>query len=236
MANYTAIADVGDTLVTLLRDRIAERSDVVSIDRKEIALVSPGERESDSDVRLALYLYHVTEDGSRKESGTRHIGNDRVSQPPLPLKLKFLLTAYPAQSGRDETTKATDQQRLLGLAMQVFYDYATLESDQLQGSLSQDDFVLEISLSQEGTESLTNLWNSFRDQPLQPSAVYEVSPVLIDPVTEEEIDRITEREAGIERLNEELPEKDPFGEKKEKKREGKPALDEDMEFNEDVDS
>ena len=54
MATYAAIAEASETLVELLRDRVAERSDVISVDRSEIALVSPDDVGADSDVRLSV--------------------------------------------------------------------------------------------------------------------------------------------------------------------------------------
>lgn len=201
MPSYAAIAETSETLVELLRDRIAERDDIVTVDRTEIALVSPARVEADSDVRLSLYLYEVTENGVMKNADRWTIDDDTQQDPPLALDLRYLLTAFPAQGGNDETAITVDQHRLLGLAMQVLYDNSIVGGDDLQGSLSDADARLHISLEPESTNDLANVWNTFGETPLYPSASYHVSPVLIDSTVERTVSRVREREAKVERLD-----------------------------------
>lgn len=209
MATYAAIADVSEALVERLRDQVAERSDVVSIDRSEIGVVSPGESAAEADVRLGLYLYRVTEDGSMKNVERYDPGQDTTAEPPLALELRYVLAAYPAQSGREETSKALDQQRLLGLAMQVLYDNSVLDSESLSGS-GDEDANVTVSLAREPTDTFSTLWNTLTDDNLQPAALYHVGPVQIDPRAGEEIQRVTDRAAEVERLPEERRGSDPF--------------------------
>lgn len=190
MATYAAIADASETLVELLRDRIAERSDVVTIDRNEIALVSPDGVGGDSDVRLSVFLYDVTENSVMKNQELTNPDPDRRRQPPLALDLRYLLTAYPSQSGSEDTANSLDQQRVLGLAMQVLNDNSVLGADELPPSLAENE--IQITLEDETVQAFTDIWNTFRDTPLHPSITYEVSPVLIDATDVEEVERVTE--------------------------------------------
>lgn len=63
MAKHTAIADVGQTLVMLLKDRIGE-----PVDDNDIALASPADEGVGQGLRLTVYLYDVTQN--------EHLSND----------------------------------------------------------------------------------------------------------------------------------------------------------------
>ena len=60
MGSYAVIAEMSETLVELLRERIRGRTDAIDVDRNRIALASPNEIEDDSDVRLSVYLYSTS--------------------------------------------------------------------------------------------------------------------------------------------------------------------------------
>ena len=213
MANYDAIADVSESVLTLLRESITARSDVVSVDRSDIALASPTDVTSESDVRLGLYLYDLSQNSTLSNADRRTVDTNTRRDPPLALDVRYLLTAYPHGTDDGDTTSETlSQQRLLGLAMQVLYDNAVLDADQLQGSLGETD--LKISLESASLDQLTGLWSTFADTPYQPSASYHVRPVLIDSQHEEEIARVSEQQTGVSRK----PENSSFGSKKERER------------------
>jgi hypothetical protein len=190
MGTYAAIADASETLVELLRDRITERSDVVSVAPTDIALVSPANVGADSDIRLSVYLYDVTQNVILQNEGPTTVDTDRERDPPLALDLRYLLTAYPSQSGSEKTANTLDQQRVLGLAMQVLADNAILGPDELPESLADTD--LQVTLEEESVQAVTDVWTTFQNTPLQPSVTYQVSPVLIESTTEYDIERVTE--------------------------------------------
>jgi hypothetical protein len=190
MASYAAIADASETLVELLRDRITERSDVVSVGRSEIALVSPDDVGADSDVRLSLFLYDVSANPVLKNQQDVPLESGGRKETPLALDLRYVLTAFPAQTGGDDTATSLDQQRILGLAMQVFYDNSILGPDQLPASLADRD--LQINMVEESLQAMSDVWTSFGETAMQPSVTYEVGPVLIDSTAVEDVERVTE--------------------------------------------
>lgn len=192
MASYAAIADASETLVELLRDRITERGDVVSVTRSEIALVSPADVGADSDVRLSLFLYDVTENSVLKNQEDVRVDSRRTKEAPLALDLWYVLTAFPSQAGGDDTATSLDQQRILGLAMQVLYDNSILGAEELPPSLAERD--LQITLEDESLGAMTDVWNTFGDTSMQPSVTYLVSPVMIDATREQVTGRVTETE------------------------------------------
>ena len=183
MASYAAIAEASETVVELLRERIAERSDVISVDRSEIALVSPDDVGADSDVRLSVFLYDVAENSAMKNQRARSGEAGTKKQAPVVVDLRYLVTAFPSGSGGDDTANTLDQQRVLGLAMQTLHDNSHLGADELPASLAGTD--IQITLEDEGTEATADVWSSLRETSLQPSVSYRLSPVEIDSRTED---------------------------------------------------
>jgi hypothetical protein len=190
VATYAAIAEASETVVELLRDRIAERSDVISVDRSEIALVSPDDVGADSDVRLSVFLYDVAENGAMKNQQARGGEAGTKKQAPVVVDLRYLVTAFSSRSGGDETANTLDQQRVLGLAMQTLHDNSHLGADELPASLADTD--IQITLEDDSTGAMTDIWSSFRETPIQPSVTYRLSPVQIDSRTEEETEPAAE--------------------------------------------
>lgn len=183
MAGDTAIADAGETLVGLLSGRLWG-SDLA--DESKVALASPAALGADTDVRLGLFLYRVSEnehlrnaDRTEVETAAGTVDPERRQVPPMALDLHYLLTAYPSEGGADETTKTRDQHRVLGRAMQVLRDNAVVTGSDLQGSLVADG-ELRLAMDVKPTEEVFNIWNTFDETPYQPSVAYVVGPVLVE--------------------------------------------------------
>lgn len=191
VAGYSAIADVGETLVGLLRDRIDETEGGIGVDRNEVGLVSPGEMGENGDLRLSLYLYRVAENGELNNAERVRLDDETYREPPLALDLYYLLTAHPSAGGADETDRTSQQHQVLGLAMQVMRDNAVVEGSDLHGSLSEDR-ELRVSLYPQSLDEVTNLWSTFPETPFRPSVSYLVSPVLIESTREEEVPSVRE--------------------------------------------
>lgn len=193
MAGYSAIADVGETLVEVLKDRME-----TLVDRDEVALASPGGIEASDEQRLTLYLYRIAENDYLMNTGTQETDVNRVSPAPLALDLYYLLTAYPSESGTDETTRTKEQHRVLGRAMQVLRDESVLRGSDLAGSLTEQRNlrVSRVSMNPESMDEVVNVWNTFQEKPFQPSISYLVGPVFIESTKEQEVDRVTERTGG----------------------------------------
>lgn len=175
MPGHTAIADVGLTLVELLRERMGS-----SILDEEVVLASPGAEGAGEDFRLTLYLYDV----SRNEhlSNERRPPADPTERPgePLALDLHYLLTAH-AKSGSSDpaTTRTTEQHTVLGRAMQILQDSGVVRPPALSGDLEAGD-ELTVAVEEVPREEIVNIWTTFSDDPYEPSVPYVVSPVIIE--------------------------------------------------------
>lgn len=177
MGDHGAIADVGETLVELLRDRM---TGPVSDD--QIALASPADEDLKNKIRLTLFLFDI-EGTSPRPAPERQTNSDGTSASgPLRLELKYLLTALPVggNGSRTATAKSRDEHRVLGRAMQVFRDNAIVDGPDLRGSLAADEERLHVSMLPETTDTVLNLWNTFQEEPYHPSVSYLVTPVEIE--------------------------------------------------------
>jgi len=196
MGSYDAIGKVSEALVDTLRTNIVDREGVISLDRSEIVLTSPDDIGTESDTRLSLYLFKVEQSDQRQPQPITD--NDIRKGSPLALNLHYLLTAYPSSAGQDGTRNSRDQHSVLGLAMQVLHDTSSLSGETLGKSFS-DDQRIDINMKEDAENTVSRIWDSFRDVPLYPSVTYEVSPVLIDSRREEKIQRVAERQTDVNR-------------------------------------
>lgn len=175
MSGHTAIADVGLTLVELLREKMGS-----SILDDEIVLASPGSEGAGDDFRLTLYLYDV----SRNEylSNERRPPEDPTERPgdPLALDLHYLLTAHGKSGSSDPaTTRTQEQHTVLGRSMQILQDNAIVRTPALSGDLEAGD-ELTVAVEDVSREEIVNIWTTFSDDPYEPSVPYVVSPVIIE--------------------------------------------------------
>ncbi|WP_336364711.1 DUF4255 domain-containing protein [Halalkalicoccus salilacus] len=186
---------MSETLVQLLRDRMGP----LLTAPREVAATSPSEAGNGDTYRLTFFLYRVAQNSHLANAKRQPIGTDVVTRPPLALDLYYLLTAYPFG---EEGDRIVNQQRVLGRAVQVLADNTVLEGNDLEGSLA-DRWKLHVSmntLSDESSDEVLSIWNTFNETPYQPSVSYLVTPVPIDSTDEIPVDRVKEREVHYERI------------------------------------
>jgi hypothetical protein len=186
MSDYTAIADVGDTLVELLRVNI---QDLIPAD--SIALVSPGEIEGKDNIRLSLFLYQVSENTYLKNMEMENLGASRLKAPPLALELYYMLTSYPSPGIQDRTERTEEEHSILGRAMQILYENPVLTGSALKGSLSAYDTELHVIVTSMSLDDMSKIWSTFKEKSFRPSVCYLVTPVKIESSREKRITRVT---------------------------------------------
>jgi hypothetical protein len=203
MGSYAVIAEIGEALVELLRQRIGQRADAIDMDRTRIALVSPNHIEDESDVRLSLYLYSMTKnDVLNARHRDYNQAEETATDPPLALDLHYLVTAYPASGNGDLMPETLDQHRILGLAVQTLNDNGIMDGTTF--GHRQFDRDVSITLQTDTSEDAMDLWfNAVGEKPYHLSMAYTVGPVLVDSRSEEELPPVDEREMGFEDSEEE---------------------------------
>ena len=185
MSDYTAIADVGETLKKLLWDNIKndpQASDIIKSE-PQITLSSPEEIKSNE--KLSLFLYQVTENVYLKNEEMQMLNSTELKYPPLTLSLFYLVTSHTGNSDNDHI--------ILGKVMQIFHDDSVLRGSVLHENLVGEE--LRLILNPLSTEELNKIWSVMsRTKPYKLSVCYEVTPVRIDSMREREVTRVTERE------------------------------------------
>ena len=183
MSDYTAIADVGKTLIKLLWDNIKDDSHVSSIIESDdqITLSSPDE----SAKKLSLFLYQVTENAYLKNEEMQSLNSTKLKYPPLTLSLFYLVTPH--------SQNMASVHIILGKVMQIFHDNSILKGSILQDSLVGDE--LRLILNPLSMDEQNKIWTVIsKTKTYKLSVCYEVTPVRIDSMREREVTRVTERE------------------------------------------
>jgi hypothetical protein len=184
IGQYTVIADVGMTLLQLLRDNMVSEP---ILQPEFIGLSHPNDK---GDLSLSLFLYQVKESADRQTQMVTR-GHNALQFPPMTVELFYLLTAH---SAAELQTRSLDEHRILGRALQVIYDNAILQGSALQGSLADTNEELRIVME---TLPLDTLISLFPNIPYKLSVCFSVGPVYIDSTRVKATKRVVERDISI---------------------------------------
>jgi hypothetical protein len=180
MSNSLAIGAVTATLRNLLQTGIAEEGGGIGV------TTMPPERavnfgQADGTARINLFLYNTQVNAAFRNMGMP--GQTRpgeTGQPPVPLDLFYILTAYERTDG-DVSVIA---HRLLGRAMSVLHDHPLLGANEIRSALPDNDLAdqierVRITPQPLSLDELSKLWMMFQTG-YRISAAYQVSVVLIE--------------------------------------------------------
>lgn len=194
MSDYRAIADIGETLIELLRDHM---QDLIPR-RQSIVMASPGEIETNDDVRLSLFLYQVLENIHLKNREMLIKDPTTLVFPPIALDLYYMLTSYPS-GVQDITERTKEEHSILGRVIQILNDNAILKGSVLKGGLSMNGYDLHITLSPLSLDDMTKMWTTFPGKTFRSSICCLVTPVIIDTKREITVQRVVSKESGYNR-------------------------------------
>ena len=181
MSFYTVVSDVGRSIVQLLRDQMAPEP----VAQPElIGLASPNDP---GNYQVTLFLYQVKEHQEGRMTTMINRGVESQQYPPMVLNLSYLLTV---QLKSDHVTRAIDEQRILGRAMQVLYDHSIVDSQSLQGSLSETDAEIRIMLEDVPLEKMQAF---FPNASYKLSLSYTVGPIYVGSTRLKPVKRVKER-------------------------------------------
>jgi len=173
MGNYTVLAEVGESLVSVLAQELLAdpRIDDLMDNESRISLESPFDLRDNDSVRLSVYLYRVVEDASTKNQFPVSGNGGRLRKPPLTLDLHYLVTplaGFPRE-----------QQTILGKVMQVLYDRAILEGPDLKGSLADAAEQIRVILNPVTLEETTRVWQAL-EMSYRLSVCYVARVAMVD--------------------------------------------------------
>ncbi|MGB8956739.1 MAG: DUF4255 domain-containing protein [Tumebacillaceae bacterium] len=185
MADYTALADAGRTLQYMFRACMTPDP----IPQPElIGLASPADK---GDLMLSIFLYEVTPNGMAQHNYMIDRGSSQQA-PPLAVDLHYLVTAH---SNAELATRAIDEQRILGRAIQVLHDNGTVRGSFLQGVLADNDEEFRIVMQE--PLSLHTAITLFPNLPYKLSFSFLAGPIYIDSGRNKPITRIVERQDRV---------------------------------------
>ncbi len=185
MPNYEAIGDASRTLEAFLTAQLGALPGPPLAQLHDLA-PPPGT----SPPVLTVFLYDIVEDGSARNrapvrTAVQSGGQQRVvvARPSMTLIARYMLTAWAADR--------VSEQRIIGRAIQSFYDFPALSGPQLLGSLANTTEALKLMLAPITLEDRAAVWEAIK-QPYRLSVNYEVRVVHIDTEVSSDVPGVTE--------------------------------------------
>jgi hypothetical protein len=179
---HTALRATSQTLRAFLQSRFEASPDLRpffdsgSGGTMTVALQTPREMIRTGAEGVSMWLYRVIRDDQTLNALPRRITPQETLQPPLPLRLHYLITPLTATqtSGGPET-----EQVILGKVLQLFHDTPRLRGSDLRDELVGTDVELQVRLETMSLEEITRVWDALEGS-YQLSISYEVAIVDID--------------------------------------------------------
>jgi hypothetical protein len=163
MPNYTeVIFQTGNSLKMLLANNNSYR-----LTENDIILFSPGD-PSEPLPKLSLFLYQLREDPNYVNASLNGIA----------LELFYML--IPNSTSTDIKSRAQEEHKWIGAAMNILHVNAILPAAALQGELAYKDYQIKITLNPVTLDDLTKIWQSLQPRPFKLSVCYRVGPVFIE--------------------------------------------------------
>jgi len=141
-----------------------------------VTLDTPEEMVELSREGVSLWLYRLQRDGETLNQPPRRVGPGELRQPPLPLRLHYLVTPIVNRETRPQAPEL--EQHIVGLALQVLHDVGSLRGALLRDDLAGQSFDIFVRLEPLSLEEITRVWDAL-DVPYRLSVSYEVSVVPI---------------------------------------------------------
>jgi hypothetical protein len=185
----SAIADIGETLISLLRDGLRGM-----IPEDSIILFSPGEIEANEAPRLCLFLYQVVENAHLRNQEMHRTDDDKSRYPGITLDLQYMLIPYSSSKIPDRTERTEEDHKILGKAMQILHDNAILRDPRLKGGLAAKGLEIRVTINPISLDEMTKLWQAFQTKPFKAAVCYVVTPIVLDSEREVYTKRVVSAE------------------------------------------
>ena len=176
---YTALRATSLTLGDLLTQAFnaeAQLSALFGAGGMVVSLNSPHEMADNNQQGLSLWLFRLERDPERLNAPPQRTSYNQLRQPPLPLRLHYLMTPVvdPERNDSPQT-----EQIILGKVLQVFHDHPLLRGADLMDDFAGTSLELRVRLEALGLEEQSRVFDAL-NQSFQLAASYEVSVVPID--------------------------------------------------------
>jgi hypothetical protein len=184
---YTALRATSQTIAQFLEARFQADpllSAFFSGGGMVVSLNNPHEMGEKPAEGLSVWLYRIIRDDQRLNDPPVRLSATELQQPPLPLRLHYLMTPVTSpRTGNPET-----EQLILGKVMQLLYGSAVLRGADLKAEFSGTEVELHLRLEPLGLDEITRIWEALAGS-YQLSVSYEVS--IVDIMPDREPERLT---------------------------------------------
>jgi hypothetical protein len=171
MGDFGVVADVS----TIIVERLTQALSGLGGSQPPRAVLSDlTDQPQTPPATLTVFLYEIAEDPtSRNRPPVRSLppSPPTTRKAPMALLLRYLLTPW----GGDQQT----QHQMIGRALQVFYDDAIWQGDELSGSLAGTTDALQFTLTPLTLDQKSWIWYAIQ-KPYRLSLNYEVRVVNLD--------------------------------------------------------
>lgn len=170
MADYMVIADTSKTILELLRRNLVPEP-LAKI--QDIGLCTPDDR---GDYTLGLCLYHMDENAEIRQGERVYFDKEHYLNPPTTINLYYMLFVH---SESEVISRAVDEQRIMGKAMQIINDNSRIESDYLCGVLADGEAGVEIANDPKELSDASRVFELYKEK-IHLARFYKVGPVYLD--------------------------------------------------------
>lgn len=191
MAAYTIIADVSETILELLQEKLVPE---VLQNKGDIGICRPNEK---GDATLGILLYHIEENLEIKNQNRVFLDDEHFLNPPSSLNLYYMIFA---RSDASVATKSVDEQRVLGKAIQVLDDNSRIPPKYFKGSLTTTENKLDMQ-NLVLTFSEASAIHTLFDRSFVLSVFYKVGPVFMDMSDVKKVSRVKTADISVEVKN-----------------------------------
>jgi Pvc16 N-terminal domain len=187
---YTTLRATSVTLAQYLRQRLQADPFLATLfnpgggGTMDVYLKTPKEMTDVQAEGLSIWLYRVVRDEESLNDPPERISNTELKQPPLPLRLHYLISPVVINQSKTNPNGETEQ-AILGKVLQAFYDRPLLSGVDLQDDLSGTSTELRIRFESLTLDETSRLYDAL-EGPFQLSVSYEVSVVYISSEIEAE--------------------------------------------------
>lgn len=170
MAKYTVIADVGKSIVDMLKNELIPEP----VSKAEnIGLCDPKDRGA---FVVGVHPYDIEYLSESRNRTPIRLADGNIQNPPVSYQISYMISI---SSKAEVANRANDEQRILGRVIQIFADNASLPSKYMTETLKMSDEPISINMQTIDLEEKVKVWSMF-SEPYKLSVFYTVGPINVE--------------------------------------------------------
>ena len=189
MASWQVIEFAGATLVKLIERRAAQLLEGTVVNVQQATAANFNRFTTIETPTITLFLYQIVENPQMRNGQQRTLPDGSRARQPLPLELCYMVTAWGVRgqdSPETDAAAAAEEQRLLGMVLQAFYDNAEIGRADLvdegaRGPVWTPIDSMQIVLDSLPIEDQYRIWDS-GESPYRLSLAYRVRIMGLEPL------------------------------------------------------